>query len=147
MLKSIPVDMLLPLLQWLVHCGCFNHQHTDPATHPSTKTHSPVYSQAILVSVAIAGSIFPLVASVFWKLLELWGGDDYTRVGSDSPGTTQLLDYNDVFETSDDDEEIVPWREDGVRLSPSPSSQPQIPPSSNSKSSTSTIRNPTYSET
>ena len=84
---------------------------------------------------------------MFWKLLELWGGDDYTRVGSDSPGTTQLLDYNDVFETSDDDEEIVPWREDGVRLSPSPSSQPQIPPSSNSKSSTSTIRNPTYSET
>lgn len=88
---------------------------------------------AIVVSVAIAGSIFPLMSSVFWKVLELWGGDDYSRVGSGSP-TAQLLDYDDVFASSEDDEEIVPYKEVNLTLlSPPVSTYSVVNPLFNNK--------------
>lgn len=101
---------------------------------------------AIIVSVAIAGSVFPLLSSVCWKLLELWGGDDYARVATDTPTIEQqLLDYNHVFDSSDDDEEIVPWRESST-FSSGGNFKPVLDPST-SQIPSEAVANPLFDRT
>jgi hypothetical protein len=65
---------------------------------------------AVIVSMVIAGSVFPLIASVFSKLLELWGGGGYSLVNSEL-ATSKLLDFDEIFGSdSDEGDEIVPYR-------------------------------------
>eukprot|EP00039_Didymoeca_costata_P033191 m.41166 g.41166 ORF g.41166 m.41166 type:complete len:271 (+) comp9740_c0_seq2:135-947(+) len=62
---------------------------------------------AVIVSVAIVGSIFPLTYAVFKNVLQIMEGVPY-HDDRDPTVTQQLLD--DVFHSDDDEEEIVPFQ-------------------------------------
>jgi len=73
---------------------------------------------AIVVSVAIAGSVVPICWEVMRKIGELYNVSAYAA-GAMGSTSYKLLEHEDVFNSDidDDEEEIVPWRPDSPETS------------------------------